>query len=122
SHGKVVHASYGPADLPQIFVSTGRDTRKLTVPSKEVLGGRAIATIDSSTSGAADGVTVEAFLIHPHGRTEDSQQPKIVMIKGGLLNHPELNLDLRTRSFASKGWATVMVNDRSSTGYGQSVT
>jgi dipeptidyl aminopeptidase/acylaminoacyl peptidase len=62
---------------------------------------------------------VEAFLTQPLGLTEDSKHPLIVNIHGGphTQNGPAFNFEAQV--YAGRGWATLNVNYRGSTGYGQ---
>jgi len=109
-------------DLPQLHLSSGGSTRQLTDLNGEFLGGRAVAEIEAFTFVAFDGLEVEAFLTLPHGRGEGSRHPMIVLIKGGPHGQQGPILDLRAQAFAAEGWATLMVNYRGSTGYGQAFT
>ena len=66
-----------------------------------------------------DGLEVEAFLTKPLGATAGSKHPLIAMIKGGPHGQRGPTLNHRAQVFAARGWATIHVNYRGSTGYGQ---
>jgi dipeptidyl aminopeptidase/acylaminoacyl peptidase len=119
---RVVYAFTGPDDLAQLHVRAGAQSRQLTALNADVLAARAVAPIEAFTFTAFDGLQVEAFLTMPHGMRPGSTHPMIVMIKGGPHSQQGPVLDLRAQAFASEGWATLMVNYRGSTGYGQAFT
>ncbi|MFQ5790056.1 MAG: S9 family peptidase, partial [Acidobacteriota bacterium] len=60
-----------------------------------------------------------AFLTHPLGRTPGSKHPLIALIKGGPHGQQGPHFDYRAQVYAARGWASLMVNYRGSTGYGQ---
>jgi dipeptidyl aminopeptidase/acylaminoacyl peptidase len=62
---------------------------------------------------------VEAFLTKPIGMTADSRHPLIVMIHGGPHGAQGPAFDFRSQFYTSQGWATLKVNFRGSTSYGQ---
>jgi len=119
---RVAYTFHSPADLAQLHVRTGGQSRQLTNLNSELLATRSIAPIEAFTVVAFDGLEVEAFLTLPHGLLPGSRHPMIVMIKGGPHSQQGPILDLRAQAFAAEGWATLMVNYRGSTGYGQAFT
>ena len=65
---------------------------------------------------------VEAFLTKPLGQTADSKHPLIVMIHGGPHGQQGPAFNFQSQVYAARGWATLQVNYRGSTGYGQAFT
>ena len=88
--------------------------------NKEVLAGKQIAEVEPFTFVSNDNkYQVEAFLVKPLGMTADSKHPLIVNIHGGPHGQNGPMFNFRDQVFAAQGWATLHVNYRGSTGYGQ---
>lgn len=118
----VAYAFHALADLAQLHVRTDGGSRQLTDLNAPLLADRAIAEVEAFTFVAFDGLPVEAFVTRPHGVRDGSRHPMIVMIKGGPHSQQGAIFDAKAQAYASEGWATLMVNYRGSTGYGQAFT
>jgi dipeptidyl aminopeptidase/acylaminoacyl peptidase len=121
-NGDVIFGFHTPDDLAQLFRLQDHDRRQLTRLNEKLLATRSIAPVVDLRFVAFDGLEIEAFVTMPHGRSEGSSHPMIVMIKGGPHSQQGPVLDLKAQAYASQGWATLMVNYRGSTGYGQAFT
>jgi dipeptidyl aminopeptidase/acylaminoacyl peptidase len=120
---EVAYSFNSPQDLAQLHLRTERGAvRALTRLNAEVLATGNVAQIEAFSFVAFDGLEVQAFLTHPLGRTETSRHPMIVMIKGGPHSQQGPIFDHKAQVYAAQGWATLMVNYRGSTGYGQAFT
>lgn len=118
--GQVAFTFTGPGDEAQLHLADGPGPgRVLTDLNRELLERRTVAEVEALTFESFDGVEVEAFLTHPLGRSADSRHPMIVMIHGGPHGQQGPELDHRAQSYAALGWASLKVNYRGSTGYGQ---
>ena len=129
--GTVGSISVGPGDTVAYSLHTGQDLAELylkagAAPGKRmtdlnaaVLSGKSIAPVEALTFLSFDHEEVEAFLTQPLGRTAVSKHPMIVKIKGGPHGQQGPQFDLQAQVYAAQGWATLMVNYRGSTGYGQ---
>jgi dipeptidyl aminopeptidase/acylaminoacyl peptidase len=107
-------------DMAQLFLKKGSGApEQLTSLNEELLSNREIAEVESVVFKSFDGLEVEAFLTHPLGRTATSTHPMIATIKGGPHGQNGPYFDYRAQVFAAQGWASLMVNYRGSTGYGQ---
>jgi dipeptidyl aminopeptidase/acylaminoacyl peptidase len=108
----------GPADL---YVKTAGNVRRLTTLNREVLGERTVAPVEAFTFKSFDGTEIEAFLTKPItlGGSSSQKHPMIVNIHGGPHGQQGPTFNLKAQVYASQGWATLMVNYRGSTGYGQ---
>ena len=106
----------GPADL---FVarSPGSDARRITTLNADVLASRAVAPVEAFTFASFDGTAIEVFLTKPLAIT--GPHPMIVMIHGGPHGQQGPAFNQKAQIYAAQGWATLMVNYRGSTGYGQ---
>ncbi len=123
--GAIAYTYASPSDLAQLYLrnpggNPGGQSRQLTNLNDGVLRGVAIAEVEAFTFISNDNrFEVEAFLTQPIGRTADSRHPLIVMIHGGPHGAQGPAFDFRSQYYASQGWATLKVNFRGSTSYGQ---
>lgn len=106
-----------PAEL--YFKAPGQPARQVTQVAADLPGSRSVAPVDRFTFKALDGLDVEAFLTRPAALDPGSRHPLIVMIHGGPHGQQGPAFNLKAQVYASRGWATLMVNYRGSTGYGQ---
>ena len=119
--GTIGYSYLSPRDLSQLYLKTG-DTapRKLTDLNAPVLAGRQIADVEAFTFISNDNkFEVEAFLTKPLGMTATSRHPIIVNIHGGPHGQNGPGFSFKNQVYAARGWATLNVNYRGSTGYGQ---
>jgi dipeptidyl aminopeptidase/acylaminoacyl peptidase len=120
----IAYAFAGPSDLAELYVkgSTGV-AKRVTNLNAEVLSGKQIAEVESFTFISNDNrYTVEAFLTKPLGMTATSKHPLIVNIHGGPHGQQGPAFNFKHQVYAARGWATLLVNFRGSTGYGQAFT
>ena len=110
-----------PADFPQLYLKTGNGApKKLSDLNAQLLAGKQIAEVESFKFVSNDNkYEVEAFLTKPLGMTADPKHPLIVNIHGGPHGQQGPALNFKNQVYAARGWATLMVNYRGSTGYGQ---
>lgn len=111
-----------PAEL-YLAGANGAAPRAVTTLNQELLGERQIAEVEAF-SFTNDGLAVEAFLtIPPEARAaRPSSVPLIVMIHGGPHGQQGPAFNAKAQAYAGLGWASLMVNFRGSTGYGQKFT
>lgn len=107
----------GPAELYLVGARTAR--RQLTSLNKELLERRTVADVEAVTFESFDGVDIEAFLTKPVGLQPTSKYPMVVMIHGGPHGQQGPAFNQKAQVYAAQGWASLMVNYRGSTGYGQ---
>jgi dipeptidyl aminopeptidase/acylaminoacyl peptidase len=118
--GVLAYSFHSPEDFAELFLKTGGATRQLTNLNAEVLAGREIAKVESFTFISNDSkYEIEAFLTQPIGMTPESKHPLIVEIHGGPHWRSGPDFDFKAQVYAARGWATLMVNYRGSSGYGQ---
>ncbi|HYM23819.1 MAG TPA: S9 family peptidase [Vicinamibacterales bacterium] len=110
-----------PDDQAELYVRAGNAApRKLTDLNADVLRGRTLAPVESFTFVSHDNkFEVEAFLTKPLGLNESAKYPLIVNIHGGPHGQQGPAFNFKNQVYAARGWATLMVNYRGSTGYGQ---
>lgn len=124
NNNAIAYSFASPADLAELYVkSATAQTRKLTNLNSDVLAGKQIAEVESFTFISNDNkYTVEAFITKPLGMTAASRHPLIVNIHGGPHGQQGPAFNFKHQVYAARGWATLMVNYRGSTGYGQAFT
>jgi len=119
--GAVAYSFSGRSDLAQLYrrVAAGAP-RRLTDVNAEALKGVEIAPVEAFTFVSNDfKYEVEAFLTKPVGLREGTKHPLIVMIHGGPHGQQGSAFVFKSQYYAHRGWATLQVNFRGSTGYGQ---
>jgi dipeptidyl aminopeptidase/acylaminoacyl peptidase len=126
--GLLVYALSTPRDMSELYVKTATGSpHQLTNLNGDVLNGKQIAAVDSLTFVSNDNKwEVEAFLVKPLGLQENAQDtsplvkyPMIVEIHGGPHGQNGPAFNFQDQVYAAHGWATLHVNYRGSTGYGQ---
>ncbi len=119
-NGAIAYSFSGPHDMSELYARNGSSAKQLTNLNTEVLGGKQIADVDSFSFVSNDNkFEVEAFLVKPLGMTATSKNPLIVNIHGGPHGQNGPAFNFKDQIYAARGWATLHVNFRGSTGYGQ---
>ena len=119
--GTLAYGFTTPGDMAELYVKSGKsEGRKLTDLNAEVLRGKQLANVESFTFISNDNkFEIEAFLTKPLGMTATSKHPLIVNIHGGPHGQNGPAFNFKNQVYAARGWATLNVNFRGSTGYGQ---
>jgi dipeptidyl aminopeptidase/acylaminoacyl peptidase len=119
----VAYAMSTPGGPSNLYIKpVGQETSaivQLTSLNKDLLSTRAVAPVQSLTFKSFDGTDVEAFLTEPLDLSPSSKYPLIVMIHGGPHGQQGPAFNSKAQVYAAQGFATLMVNYRGSTGYGQ---
>jgi dipeptidyl aminopeptidase/acylaminoacyl peptidase len=110
-----------PTDQAELYIRVGTAApRRVTDLNAAVLGGQRLAEVEPFTFISNDNkFEVEAFLTKPVGLNESARYPLIVNIHGGPHGQQGPAFNFKNQVYAAHGWATLMVNYRGSTGYGQ---
>ena len=119
--GALAYSFTSPSDMPELYLKAGKSApRKLTDLNADVLRGKQIADVEDFTFISNDNkFEVEAFLTKPLSMTATSKHPLIVNIHGGPHGQNGPSFNFKNQVYAAHGWATLNVNFRGSTGYGQ---
>jgi len=118
--GAIAYAFLSPHDQSELFLKNAAAARQLTDLNADVLKDKPIAEVESFTFVSNDNkYEVEAFLVKPLGMTASSKHPLIVNIHGGPHGQNGPGFNFKDQIYAARGWATLHVNYRGSTGYGQ---
>jgi dipeptidyl aminopeptidase/acylaminoacyl peptidase len=129
--GAVAYTFSDRNDLPQLYLmdgatagraagAAGHEPRQLTDLNADALKDVPRAPVEAFTFVSNDfKFDVEAFLTRPIGMTADSKHPLVVIIHGGPHGQQGPSYNFRSQFFAHRGYATLQVNYRGSTGYGQ---
>lgn len=109
-----------PADLYTRAGGAAAPVRRTNL-NAALLAQRSVAPVESLTFTSPDGTPIEGFLTRPLGQTATSTHPLIVMIHGGPHGQQGPAFTAKAQVYAARGWASLMVNYRGSTGYGQAL-
>ena len=119
--GTLAYGFASPQDAAELYLKTGNGApRKLTDLNAQLFAGKQLAEVESFTFISNDHkFEIEAFLTKPLGMTATSKHPLIVNIHGGPHSQNGPAFNFKNQVYAARGWATLNVNYRGSTGYGQ---
>ncbi len=119
--GALAYSFTSQRDMPELYLKSGAGApRKLTNLNADLLQGKQLGDVESFTFVSNDNkFEVEAFLTKPVGMTATSKHPLIVNIHGGPHGQNGPSFNFKNQVYAARGWATLNVNFRGSTGYGQ---
>jgi dipeptidyl aminopeptidase/acylaminoacyl peptidase len=118
---QIAYAFSSAGDLSQLYLKSGDEpARQITHLNQETLAGKTVEPVEAFTFISNDNKwTVEAFLTYPADFQPGRKYPLIVVIHGGPHGQQGPAFNFKNQVYASRGWATLMVNYRGSTGYGQ---
>jgi dipeptidyl aminopeptidase/acylaminoacyl peptidase len=119
--GALAYSFTSPHDMAELYLKSGEAAaRKLTDLNAGVLSGKPLGDVEPFTFVSNDNkFEVEAFLTKPLAMTATSKHPLIVNIHGGPHGQNGPAFNFKNQVYAAHGWATLNVNFRGSTGYGQ---
>jgi dipeptidyl aminopeptidase/acylaminoacyl peptidase len=117
--GALAYAMTTPGSPAELYLTRDGRTRRLTSLNDALLRERVVAPVEAFRFPGEGGLEIEAFLTRPAAVTAGSRHPLIVAIHGGPHGQQGPAFDHRAQVYAAQGWATLMVNYRGSTGYGQ---
>ena len=120
--GKAAFAFTSTVAPAELFVKQDNQSRMLTSLNTELISQRTVAEVESFSFASFDGRRIEAFLTKPVILDTINRHPLIVQIHGGPHGQQGAAFNATAQVYASRGWATLMVNYRGSTGYGQELT
>ncbi len=123
-NNNISYAFTSRSDLAQLFLKPeNANPKQLSNLNSEILQGVTVADIESFTFLSNDfKYEIEAFLTKPVGFDPDKKFPLIVNIHGGPHGYRGPTFNLKAQCYAAHGWATLMVNFRGSTSYGQALS
>jgi dipeptidyl aminopeptidase/acylaminoacyl peptidase len=117
--GVVAYTLSTPSAPAELYIGG----RRMTDLNAELLRGKVLAEVEAFSFVSNDNrFDVEAFLTKPRDCIETAKCPLIVNIHGGPHGQQGPAFNFKNQVYAARGWATLMVNYRGSTGYGQAFT
>jgi dipeptidyl aminopeptidase/acylaminoacyl peptidase len=116
---QIAYAYATPAGPAELFLSSGGTATQATTLNKDLLSHRTIAAVEPFSFKSFDGMEIEAFLTKPIDPGSSPKHPMIVIMHGGPHGAQGSGFNAKAQIYASRGWASLMVNYRGSTGYGQ---
>jgi dipeptidyl aminopeptidase/acylaminoacyl peptidase len=118
--GTLIYAFTSASRPAELYVrSAGGQARAVTTLNQEALGRRTIAEVEAITFTSFDGLEVQAYLTKPINVVSGQKAPLVAMIHGGPHGQQGPGFNQKAQIFAANGIASLMVNYRGSTGYGQ---
>jgi dipeptidyl aminopeptidase/acylaminoacyl peptidase len=113
--------TFTAVDSPaEVFVKRGgQPPRQMSQLNAELLEERDVSVSEAFEFDSFDGTRVQGFLTPPLGREPGRAYPLILQIHGGPHGQQGPHFTHRAQVYAGLGWATVMINYRGSSGYGQ---
>jgi dipeptidyl aminopeptidase/acylaminoacyl peptidase len=121
--GKIAYTFHSASNLPELYLKSINTLKKLTDLNTEILHGKQVGQVESFTFISNDNkFEVEVFITKPIGWKVEGKYPLIVNIHGGPHGQQGPAFNFKNQIYAAHGWATLMVNYRGSTGYGQKFT
>ncbi len=103
---------------PELFINGELRSRY----NESLLKGRALAAVEPFVFKSFDGLEVQAFLTKPVGLDPSRTYPLVTVIHGGPHGQQGPTFNSKAQIYAGAGFASLMVNYRGSTGYGQKFT
>ena len=121
---QIAYSFTSPSDQAELYLKTGDgEPQQLTNLNRQALADKTPEPVEAFTFISNDNHwTIEGFLTFPAGFRADRKYPLIVNIHGGPHSQQGPAFNFKNQVYASHGWATLMVNYRGSTGYGQKFT
>jgi dipeptidyl aminopeptidase/acylaminoacyl peptidase len=123
-NNNIAYSFTSKSDLAELFLKNGNNpSKQLSNLNVEVLNGMKLGDIESFTFVSNDfKYEIEAFLTRPVEFDPNKKYPLIVSIHGGPHGYRGTAFNLKAQCYAAHGWATLMVNFRGSTSYGQALS
>jgi len=119
----VAYSFTTPGEPSELFLKDGAtEPQQLTTLNKDLLTAKSIAPVEAFTFKSFDGTEIEAFLTRPGSSGSTRSVPLIAMMHGGPHAQQGPAFNAKAQVYAGIGWASLMVNYRGSTGYGQKLT
>lgn len=127
SDGKTIVFTRESGSTPsEIFrgTSNGGDAVPLTHLNDSLLSRYQLTDLETFSVTAADGASIQSFIVKPPGFDPTHQYPVIMLIHGGPEGDWGESWTYRwnAQAFAGAGYVVVMPNPRGSVGYGQNFT
>ncbi len=119
ANGNIAYSWLTPDDTPQLYLMSDGGQRKLTGLNADLLDAKKIAPVEPLEFSSVGGMRIQAFLTRPAVLESGKKYPLIVMIHGGPHGQQGPGFNAKAQTYAGHGYATLMVNYRGSTGYGQ---
>jgi len=123
-NNNIAYTFTSKSDFAQLFVKAENSlAKKLSDLNADVLKSVTFGEVESFTFLSNDfKYEIEAFLTKPVGMVPDKKYPMIVNIHGGPHGYRGPGFNLKAQCYAAHGWATLTVNFRGSTSYGQALS
>ncbi len=102
-----------------IYLSEKDGLRELTKVNDDMLINLKKPSVEKINFKSADGTPIEGFVVKPIDFEANKKYPTILWIHGGPTAQYDYSFDTEPQLFAAKGYVTLLINPRGSTGYGE---
>lgn len=116
--GTIAFTSGGPLRPADISMARGGHAKRLTRLNEDLLGAKALGQVKPLAVKAADGRTIDAWLVTPPDFDPAKKYPLILEIHGGPFAAYGPAFASDNQLYAAAGYAVLYVNPRGSTSYG----
>ena len=117
--GLIAYTHASPDAPAEVFVKTPNQQPRQLTHLNSWMSGHHASTPEAFEFSSFDGTRVQGFATPPSAHQPGRKYPIVLMIHGGPHGQQGPAFNLKSQVYASNGYATVMVNYRGSTGYGQ---
>jgi dipeptidyl aminopeptidase/acylaminoacyl peptidase len=117
--GLVAYTYASPESPAEVFVKTPNQAPRQLTHLNPWMADHHVSAPEAFDFSSFDGTRVQGFAAPPSGAQPGRKYPVVLMIHGGPHGQQGPAFNLKSQVYAANGYATVMVNYRGSTGYGQ---
>ena len=114
----MVYLSNDFGHLDDLYVREGGNERQLTHLNTALWSKLELAKVERMPYKAADGLSIDGFLVKPIHFDPSRKYPMVVSIHGGPAGMYGVDWYHEFQVYAGRGWAVFFCNPRGSTGYG----
>ena len=119
-HGSFLGIRMETSNLPgEIYKWQFKNLARLTDINVKNLSELQSALVERISFNSKDGTTISGFIVKPNNYNPDTKYPTILWLHGGPVSQYDHSFHAPSQFFASKGYITLLLNPRGSSGYGQ---
>ncbi|MCC6317816.1 MAG: S9 family peptidase [Gemmatimonadaceae bacterium] len=107
-----------PPDVVKFALTGAGGLTKLTSVNADILGNKALATLEELVVTSTSGTKVQGWIVKPPGFDASKKWPLIMEIHGGPHGMYNVGFSYMYQNFAANGYVVLYTNPRGSTGYG----
>jgi dipeptidyl aminopeptidase/acylaminoacyl peptidase len=117
--GAMIYLANDFEHLDDLYVRDAKGEHQLTHANSALWSKLDLAQVERIPYKAADGLSIDGFLVKPVGWQAGRKYPMVVSIHGGPAGMYGVDWYQEFQVYAARGWAVFFCNPRGSTGYGR---